>query len=107
MRALTLLGFGISFTGGAVTGLTVVYGVQALDLPDTGAGIGLLFSAAALGSLASSVLLPRLNRRYATGSITLARPDGGRRRRRGARASRPTSSRRSSSSSPGVRRRRS
>ena len=72
VRALTLLGFGISFTGGAVTGLTVVYGAQALDLPETGVRIGLLFSAAALGSLASSVLLPRLNRRYATGSITLA-----------------------------------
>ena len=43
MRALTLLGFGISFTGGAVTGLTVVYGAQALDLPETGARIGLLF----------------------------------------------------------------
>ena len=72
VRALTLLGFGISFTGGAVTGLTVVYGAQALDLPETGVRVGLLFSAAALGSLASSVLLPRLNRRYATGSITLA-----------------------------------
>jgi len=72
VRALTLLGFGISFTGGAVTGLTVVYGAQALDLPETGVRIGLLFSAAALGSLASSVLLPRVNRRYATGSITLA-----------------------------------
>ena len=59
VRTLTLLGFGISFTGGAVTGLTVVYGVQALGLPDSGAGIGLLFSAAALGSLASSLLLPR------------------------------------------------
>jgi hypothetical protein len=72
VRVLTLLGFGISFTGGAVTGLTVVYGAEALDLPETGVRIGLLFSAAALGSLASSVLLPRLNRRYATGSITLA-----------------------------------
>ena len=71
VRTLTLLGFGISFTGGAVTGLTVVYGVQALGLPDSGAGIGLLFSAAALGSLASSLLLPALNRRFATGSITL------------------------------------
>jgi len=71
VRTLTLLGFGVSFTGGAVTGLTVVYGVQALGLPDSGAGIGLLFSAAALGSLASSVLLPALNRRFATGSITL------------------------------------
>ncbi len=72
VRSLTLLGFGVSFTGGAVTGLTVVYGVRALGLPDSGVGIGLLFSAAALGSLASSLLLPRLNRRYATGSITLA-----------------------------------
>ena len=71
VRTLTLLGFGVSFTGGAVTGLTVVYGVQALGLPDSGAGIGLLFSAAALGSLASSLLLPALNRRFATGSITL------------------------------------
>jgi hypothetical protein len=71
VRTLTLLGFGVSFTGGAVTGLTVVYGVQALGLPDSGAGIGLLFSAAALGSLASSLLLPLLNRRFATGSITL------------------------------------
>jgi MFS family permease len=71
VRALTLLGFGISFTGGAVTGLTVVYGVRALGLPDTGAGIGLLFSAAAAGSLVSSLMLPRLDRRFATGSITL------------------------------------
>ena len=40
VRTLTLLGFGISFTGGAVTGLTVVYGVQALGLPDSGPGSG-------------------------------------------------------------------
>ncbi len=72
VRVLTLLGAGVSFTGGAVTGLLVVYAVRALGTSDSGAQIGLLFSAAAAGALAASVLLPILSRRFPVGWITLA-----------------------------------
>lgn len=72
VRALTLLGFGNSLTGGAVIGLLVVYAVQVLRLPTTDARIGLLFTAGALGSLPPSLLLPRLTARIAAGWITLA-----------------------------------
>lgn len=71
VRALTLLGFGNSFTGGAVSGLLVVYAVQALGLPTNDARIGLLFTAGALGSLLASLLLPQLTQRFPVGWITL------------------------------------
>ena len=71
VRVLTLLGFGISFTGGAVGGLLVVYAVRALDLPANDARIGLLFAAGALGSLLASLLLPQATRRFPVGWITL------------------------------------
>lgn len=72
VRALTLLGFGNSFTGGAVSGLLVVYAVHALGLPTNDARIGLLFTAGALGSLLASLLLPHLTKRFPVGWITLA-----------------------------------
>ncbi len=72
VRALTLLGVGVSLTGGGVTGLLVVYAVRGLGLPATDARIGLLFSAGAVGALAASLLLPRLVRRVTPGRITLA-----------------------------------
>ncbi len=71
VRVLTLLGFGLSFTGGAVGGLLVVYAVQALHLPSNDARIGLLFTAGALGSFLASVLLPLFTKRYPVGWITL------------------------------------
>lgn len=72
VRVLTLLGFGLSFTGGAVIGLLVVYAVQVLQLSSNDARIGLLFTAGAAGSFIASVLLPQLTKRYPVGWITLA-----------------------------------
>lgn len=72
VRALTLLGFGHSLTGGAVTGLLVVYGVQALELGEQDARLGWLYTAGAVGALSAGLLLPRLKRRYGVGPITLA-----------------------------------
>ncbi|HLY32677.1 MAG TPA: MFS transporter [Ktedonobacterales bacterium] len=71
VRVLTLLGFGLSFTGGAVIGLLVVYAVQALGLPSTDGRIGLLFAAGACGSFIASVLLPALTKRLPVGWISL------------------------------------
>jgi len=72
VRTMTGLGFGVSITSGAVYGLLVVYGVRALGLSQGDARLGLLFTASALGALLASLLLPRLNRRYPPGLITLA-----------------------------------
>src|SRR5579872_4443472 len=72
VRALTLLVSGLSFSGGAVLGLLVVYAVRALGLAHTDARIGLLFTAGALGSLVASLLLPLLAKRYPAGRVVLA-----------------------------------
>lgn len=72
VRALTLLGFGNSLTGGAVTGMLVVYAVRALGLAERDARIGVLFAAGAVGSLVASLFLPRLSTRFPIGRITLA-----------------------------------
>lgn len=72
VRALTLLGFGNSLTGGAVTGMLVVYAVRALGLAERDTRIGVLFAAGAVGSLVASLLLPRLSKRFPIGRITLA-----------------------------------
>lgn len=72
LRSLTLLGFGNSFTGGAVSALIVVYGVRHLGLSNADWRLSLLYSAAAVGALVASLLLPRLNRRWPVGWITIA-----------------------------------
>lgn len=72
IRCLTLLGIGNSLTAGAVTGLVVVAGVQRLGLTDDDARLGLLFTAAALGSLVAGLIIPRLQRHVPLGRITLA-----------------------------------
>lgn len=72
VRDLTFLGFGNSFTGGAVIGLLVVYAVQGLGLTKNDPRIGLLFAAGAIGAFLASLLLPRLNKRSSTGRIALA-----------------------------------
>ncbi|HZR41049.1 MAG TPA: MFS transporter [Ktedonobacteraceae bacterium] len=71
VRALTLLGFGNSFTGGAVLGLLVVYTVQGLGIPVTDERIGLLFTAGGVGALLASLLLPQVTKRVPVGWITL------------------------------------
>jgi MFS family permease len=72
VRPLTLTGFGNSLTGGAVIGLLVVYGVQALGLDRTDGRLGLLYTAGAAGSLLASLLLPWLGRRLGPTRLTLA-----------------------------------
>lgn len=71
IRTLTLVGFGNSFSAGAVLGLLVVYGVQALGLATGDARVGLLYTATAVGGLGASLLLPLLTRRLSVGRITL------------------------------------
>jgi hypothetical protein len=71
IRTLTLVGFGNSFSAGAVLGLLVVYGVRALGLAAGDARVGLLYTATAVGGLGASLLLPPLTRRLTVGRITL------------------------------------
>jgi hypothetical protein len=71
VRVLTLTGFGLSLTGGAVNGLLVVYAVQALHLLSSDSRIGLLFTSGAIGSLVASLILPWTARRVPAGWITL------------------------------------
>lgn len=71
VRTLTLLGFGVSFTSGAMTSLLVVYAVRAFGFADTDARIGLFFTAGAIGSLLASLALPRLIKRISPARITL------------------------------------
>jgi MFS family permease len=72
VRVLTLLSFGLSFTGGAVNGLLVIYAVQGLGLSATDARIGWLFATSALGSFVASLLLAPLTKRLPTGWTALA-----------------------------------
>lgn len=60
---LTVMGFGHSFTGGALIGLLVVLGVRQLGLADDDPRLGGLYSAGAIGALCSAVALPWLVRR--------------------------------------------
>jgi MFS family permease len=64
IRALTLAGSAAALTGGAVTGLLVVFAVRQLGVGAHDPRIGLLFSAGAIGALLATVLTPRLTRRY-------------------------------------------
>lgn len=71
IRSLTVLGAGASLAGGATTGLLVVIGVEQLGLADDDPGLGWLFTAAAVGSLVASLVLPRLQRGFGIGRITM------------------------------------
>jgi hypothetical protein len=71
IRGLTLAGIGNSFTGGAVVGLTVVFGVIQLGLSADDARLGLLYTAGAVGSLGASLLLPRLVQRISIPRLTV------------------------------------
>jgi MFS family permease len=71
VRTMTLLGFGNSFSAGAVFGLLVVYAVRGLGLAPTDGRIGLFYTATAVGGLLAGLLLPPLTRHVAVGRITL------------------------------------
>lgn len=71
VRTLTLLGFGTSFTNGAIVSLLVVYAVRALHVAQNDVRIGFLYTAGATGALLASLLLPRLVRQVSVAKITL------------------------------------
>jgi predicted MFS family arabinose efflux permease len=71
VRTLTLLGLGVSFTGGAVSGLLVVFAARALGVSTRGEAIGVLFAAGALGALLATLVLPRVQRRFGAARVTL------------------------------------
>ncbi len=72
IRVLTLVGLGHAVTGGAVSALLVVVGVEALGFTDDDSRLGVLYMAASVGSFGSSMLVTRLQRRFRVGTITLA-----------------------------------
>jgi MFS family permease len=72
IRAFVFLGIGNSLTGGAVFGLLVVVGVQHLGLSDSDARLGWLYTAGALGTLATSIAFPFVSKRVPVGWITIA-----------------------------------
>ena len=72
IRTLTLVGVVNAVTGGgAVSALLVVVGVELLGFTDDDPRFGVLYTAASVGSLLGSVLVPRLQRRLKVGTITL------------------------------------
>jgi predicted MFS family arabinose efflux permease len=62
IATLIAVGFGNSFAFGAVIGLLVPYAVEQLGLADGDVRIGVLFSAGAVGSFLSGMLLGRMYR---------------------------------------------
>lgn len=72
VRWLTVLGAGASLTGGAVTGLLVVIGVEQFALGDDDPVLGWLYAAGAVGTLIASLSLTRAQRRFGVGAITTA-----------------------------------
>ncbi len=72
IRPLTFMGIGNSITSGIVGGLLVVVASQSLGLSQQDGRLGLLFTAAAAGSVAGSLLLPRLQRTVTIGVLTIA-----------------------------------
>jgi MFS family permease len=67
IRTLSLAGFGLSLAGGGVFGLLVVHADQMRAVAPADRRVGLLYAAAAVGSLAAALGLPRLSRRLGEG----------------------------------------
>lgn len=71
VRILTVVGAGASLSGGAMLGLLVVVGVERLGMSSDGAELGLLYAATALGAFLVSLVMARIQRRVATGRISI------------------------------------
>ncbi|MDQ3763235.1 MAG: MFS transporter [Actinomycetota bacterium] len=71
IRALTMLGFGLSASLGAAVGLLIVYGVHQLGLESDDWRIGLLFSAGSAGALMASAAFPYVRRHVPVPWISL------------------------------------
>lgn len=72
IRVLSLTGFGFSLSAGGAFGLLVVHADQALGVTAADRRIGLLYAAAAVGSLVATLLLPSVGRRAGQGSVSIA-----------------------------------
>jgi MFS family permease len=69
---LTLAGFGVNVTGGAVASLLVVFAVRHLGLASNDPLLGALFSVGEVGCLVATVALPWLSRRFGAPRVSLA-----------------------------------
>jgi MFS family permease len=71
IRALTLVGIGVSLANGVVVGLMVVVGVRRLGLGDDDPQLGALYAATALGAFLISLVSAKIQSGLDTGTITL------------------------------------
>ncbi|MET8065333.1 MFS transporter [Micromonospora sp. NPDC005313] len=71
LRTLTAAGFGLNVAAGGVLGLLVVHADEVLDLSPEDQRLGLLFTAAAVGSLVAAVALPRASRWAGQGTVSI------------------------------------
>jgi hypothetical protein len=71
IRALTLVGIGVSLANGVVVGLMVVVGVRRLGLGDDDPQLGALYAATALGAFLISLVSAKIQSGLDTGRITL------------------------------------
>ncbi|MFC6017943.1 MFS transporter [Plantactinospora solaniradicis] len=71
IRALSLAGFGFSLSAGGVFGLLVVHADQVLAVTTADWHVGLLYTAAAVGSLFAALLLPRFGRSAGQGAVSI------------------------------------
>ncbi|MBE1487381.1 MFS transporter [Plantactinospora soyae] len=71
IRALSLAGFGFSLSAGGVFGLLVVHADEVLAVTSTDWRVGLLYAAAAVGSLLAALLLPRFGRSAGQGAVSI------------------------------------
>ncbi|TWJ21258.1 MFS transporter [Micromonospora endolithica] len=71
LRTLTAAGFGLNVAAGGVLGLLVVHADQALGVGPEDQRLGLLYAAAAAGSLVAAVVLPAASRRAGQGVVSI------------------------------------
>lgn len=71
IRTLSLTGFGFNVSCGGVFGLLVVHADHVLGLAPPEPRIGLLYTAAACGTLIATLLLPRLSDRAGQGRVSV------------------------------------
>lgn len=71
VRALTVLGIAVSSAGGVILGLQVVLAVEELAIPTDDPRIGLLYTAAAVGSAVAGLLVGRAQARWSAGSVAV------------------------------------
>ena len=72
LRTLTVAGFGLNFAAGGALGLLVVHADKALSLSSEDQRLGLLYAAAAVGSLIAAIILPRASHWAGQGMVSIA-----------------------------------